>query len=279
MAKNPLPPSKKKRNIISLDSDEDDEGEDPAQEDRSTTAIRNPSLTPPPVVAPEALKQAMAVINDHVEQNRPHTRSLNTKILLEGEPRQNELEQEDTFDMAKYLANMNSEIAKEAEQLSRKEKFAGDTTLLLFLVPHRMGEEDLSDGWETPLGLNVRSTTTFNEMQENFQNKRQHQGNIVLAWNGVRLYHGTPKDVNIKSHERIGIHPILPFLTQMCIPRKVGRRFRRKRKELQNQSLKLLILKQKRKKWLNQCRLRYFSKVPGRNCESKCLRYISHFEY
>jgi hypothetical protein len=276
LAKKPLLPSKKKRNIISLDTDSDDEAPDPGQDDRSITRIRIPSLTPPPIVAPEALKQAMAVINDHVEQNRPQTRSLNPKTFLE-EQIQNELEQEDTFDMAKYMANMNSEIAKQAEQFSRKEKVADDTTLRVYLVPHRTGEEDLPDGWETPLGLDVRSTTTFNNMRETFQNKRQYQGNIVLAWNGVRLYHGTPKDVRIKCDERIRIRPFLLLLTQMCIPRKGGRRFKRKRKELQNQSLKLLILRRKRK-WLNQCRLRYISKVPERNCESKCLRYTRLFK-
>jgi hypothetical protein len=187
----------------------------------------------------------MAVIKDHVEQNRPHTRSLNAKDLLGEEPSQNELQQEDTFDMAKYLANMNSEIAKQAEQVSRKEKVADDAILLLMLLPHRMGEEDLPHNWETPLGLNVRSTTTFNKMRESVQSKRQYQQNIVLAWNGVRLYHGTPKDVGMRSDERIGIHPLLPFPTQMCIPRTGGRRFRRKRRELRNQSPKLLILKRK----------------------------------
>lgn len=181
--------------------------------------------------------------------------------------------------MAKYLANMNSEIAKQAEQLSRKEEIAEDKTLLLFLLAHRMAEEELSDDWETPLGVNVKSTTSFNKMREIFQEKRRYQQNIVLAWSGVRLYHGTPKAVDIKSNERIGIHPLPPILTQMCTPRMGGGRFKRKRKELLNQSPKLAILKQKWKKWLNQCRLPYFSKVHERNCESKCLRYTSLFGY
>src|SRR5436305_6068593 len=77
--KKTVPSSKKRKsNVISLSTDDDDD--EPENQLQPTSPLRSPSLTPPPVVGPEALKQAMAVISEHRPNPEPRPRSTRQQI-------------------------------------------------------------------------------------------------------------------------------------------------------------------------------------------------------
>lgn len=193
----------KRRNIISLSSDDENEDESPGDLD---IPLRHASLTPPPIVGQEALRQAMAVISEHVQNNRPRTQqqastTATTNDFSEPESR---TDVEDEFDLEKYQAKMNSEIAKQAAQLTRKVDDSVEP-ILLVMRGLKIGEEEIPENWETPIGMKVKSSTTFAKMREEFANKKNYKGDIVLSFKGVRLLHGTPKDIAISKEECLGI--------------------------------------------------------------------------
>jgi Ubiquitin-2 like Rad60 SUMO-like len=197
--------SSKRRHVISLESDE--ENEEFAEESIVNPVRRPASLTPPPVVGEEALRQAMAVINEHVHKNRPRTGKQTSPTATTEESNQPELIQQkkEEFDLAKYQAQMNSEIARQAV-LARPKGDDSVETILLLLRGRKMDAEEVPEGWEKPLGMKVKSSTTFAKMKEEFASKKDFKGDVVLSFKGVRLFHGTPKDLAITNEECLGIH-------------------------------------------------------------------------
>src|SRR5215813_5939283 len=72
-----------KRRIINLseDEDEDEDGEnEEGSNEKSNAPLRRVSLSPPPIVGQEALRQAMAVIQEHAPTNQPTTRPQTSNI-------------------------------------------------------------------------------------------------------------------------------------------------------------------------------------------------------
>jgi hypothetical protein len=183
----------------------DEESDDQEQEKSS----RQATLTPPPLLAPEAIKQAMALINDHIKPLRRTRRQTNASA--DDAPRSEaEDSDDDGFDLKAYQSAMDSDIAKQAQRAQRLQ--ASTTTcdeptkILLLFQGQKRGGEDLPESWETVLGLKVLSTTTFAKMQERFQMSRNYTGDVVFAWRGVRLWHGgTPQHLQMGDQERIGM--------------------------------------------------------------------------
>ena len=181
----------------------------------STTKKRRITLTPPPTVGQEALRQAMAVINEHVGNDRfgSNARSDNvvTKPLRTTTPPD---ESDDDDFLAQYKESMNSDIARQAAQYQRTgERLARETTkeekILLILKGRKKKKQDsVPTDWEKPIGLRVNSTTSFNKMHDEFLKNKKFSGEVVMVWKGVRLRHGTPKDIGMKEKDEIGKHVI-----------------------------------------------------------------------
>jgi len=113
---------------------------------------------------------------------------------------------EDDFDLSAYQSKMNSDIVKQATQdLKGKEEPAAKIILLLYA--HKKGKEQLPANWETPIGLKVLSTVTFNKVGEEFLKNKRWSGGIVLAWKGVKVVHGTPKDLGLADQSKLGKIP------------------------------------------------------------------------
>lgn len=192
--------------MISLYSDffEDSDEETP-QITPATERKRPRSLTPPPVLGPAALQQAMQVVAEHMNHKRTRNRSYAT-----GSP---ELEEDDAssdfnddFDMAAYESKLQSDIAQQATKLKQREQASTERQKIMLVLRGRSdGDSSLPEGWEKPLGLNVFSTITLSKIREEFKDKRRCNGEVILAWKGVQLRHGTPKDIGLTDQSRIGM--------------------------------------------------------------------------
>ena len=102
---------------------------------------------------------------------------------------------------------MNSDIAKQAAILySRQEPKVVESKIFLILVGKKFDGESLPQEWSKPLGLKVMSTMQFTKMREEFKKNKGYKGEIILVLKGVRLWHGTPKDLALKDQTLIGIN-------------------------------------------------------------------------
>jgi hypothetical protein len=153
----------------------------------------------------------MAVITKH-RPNRPHTRqstSTTTTTSIEYEVKRVKIDKgKEEFDIRKYQASINSQYAKEADLLYQKTEDQPDEsveTLVLLLIGRRMGEEEIPEGWEKPIGLKVNSTIRFEKIKDKFKENRGYKGEIVLALNGVRMAYGTPQDIGVTNETCFGI--------------------------------------------------------------------------
>jgi hypothetical protein len=213
VSKKTAPPTKKRRPIISLSTDEED-NEEPPSEPVETNTDRSISLTPPPIVGEEALKQAMAVINDHVNRSTTTTTRSRTRqqtsdsTTVDPPPASDDLD--DDFDLAAYQTSMNSDIAKQAAILysRQEEKPAVEAKIFLILMGKGFDGETLPVDWSKPLGLRVMSTMQFTKMKDEFKKQKKYEKEVVLVLKGVKLYHGTPKDLALKDQTLIGINPL-----------------------------------------------------------------------
>lgn len=201
------PTKKRKSNVVSLDSDSDEEEETP--QITPVAARKRPrSLTPPPQLGPEAIQQAMAVVSDHINHRRTRQRSFAT-----GSPEPQKRDDDDVssdfdddFDMAAYESKLKSDIAQQATKLKQREVAnTQQQKILLVLLGRREGDNSLPEGWEKPLGLNVYSTISLSKMREEFQRNKKYHGEVILAWKEVRLRHGTPKDIGMSDQSRISM--------------------------------------------------------------------------
>lgn len=202
--------------MISVDTDSDSEEETP-QITPVASRKRPRSLTPPPILGEAAIQQAMAVVTDHMNHKRTRQRSYATGSPPP-EPTANNIADDassdfnDDFDMAAYQSKLlNSDIAKQAAKLKQSEQTTTKTEqpqkILLVLLGRREGDTGLPEEWEKPLGLNVFSTISLSKMRTEFQRNRKYDKDVILAWKGVRLRHGTPKDIGMTNQSRIGTSP------------------------------------------------------------------------
>jgi hypothetical protein len=189
----------KRRRTINLDSDEEASEEEEVEEE---VRPRHVSITPPPVVDDDHLQQAMKILND---KRGPSTRSLKSNAKSKG----NE-SSEDDFDFAAYKKNMNSDLAKEAKQLYGRgmDAFASvekpvESTLILLLLGKKVHGERLPSEWEVPLGLKVTADISFLKVRQQFKDKREYDGEVILVWRGTQLLHGTPKAVGMVDKDQI----------------------------------------------------------------------------
>jgi hypothetical protein len=152
----------------------------------------------------------MALINEHVDHLRSGTsadsghKPLSNSLKAAALP--DETDDDDDF-LAKYKASMNSDIARQASQLktSEQKKPVSEVTFLLVLRGKKMKMDDVPSDWIKPLGLRVSQTTSFAKMRENFLKSKRYKSEVVLAWKGVRLRHGTATDVGMGDKDEIGI--------------------------------------------------------------------------
>jgi hypothetical protein len=151
----------------------------------------------------------MAVVADHMNQKRTRQRSYATggsaEPVADDEDASSEFN--DDFDMAAYQSKLNSDIAQQAARLKQRESTTTEQQqkILLVLLGRREGDHSLPEGWEKPLGLNVFSKIALSKMREEFQRKKDYKGEVILAWKGIRLRHGTPKDIGMTDQSRIGM--------------------------------------------------------------------------
>jgi hypothetical protein len=158
-------------------------------------------------LAPEAIAQAMALISDHVPADtRRRKRAQTTSTTIASDPS----DSGDDFDLSAYQSAMNSDIAKQAQQLQRRTQIpttiCEPEKILLVFQGQKRGTEEVSETWGTVLGLKVLSTTTFTKMQEQFKKSKGFSKDVVFSWRGVRLWHGgTPQKLRMTDQERIGM--------------------------------------------------------------------------
>ena len=79
-----------------------------------------------------------------------------------------------------------------------------EAKVFLVLVGKKFDGETLPTEWTKPLGLRVMSTMQFTKMRDEFKKQRKYEKEIVLVLKGMRLYHGTPKDLALKDQTLIG---------------------------------------------------------------------------
>jgi hypothetical protein len=195
---------KKKKAVVSLSSDDDDDSYYGSPE-KEVERKRQISLTPPPTVSEEALQQAMNVLKDHVG-SRPNTRqqgnitTSGTLILQQNESS----DLDDDFDIAAYRSTMTSNITKQAAFKSEiPVTKSEETKLTIILRGRRKGDDSLPQDWEVPVGFAVLSSITFMKLRKEFQNKKGYKKDVVMAFKDLRLFHGSPRDMKMKSNDEI----------------------------------------------------------------------------
>jgi hypothetical protein len=204
--KRPVPSSrKKKKAVISLSSDDDDDDSFYGSPEKEPERKRQVSLTPPPTVSEEALQQALNVVKDHVG-SRPNTRqqgnitTSGTLILQQDESS----DPDDDFDIAAYRSTMTSNITKQDTFKSEiPVTKSEETKLTVILKGRRKGDDSLPADWEVPVGFAVLSSITFMKLRKEFQNKKGYKKDVVMAFKDRRLFHGSPRDMKMKSNDEI----------------------------------------------------------------------------
>jgi hypothetical protein len=201
--KKPVPSSrKKKKPIISLSSDDDDSFyESPEKE---VEKKRQVSLTPPPTLSEEALQQALNVINEHVHRpnTRRHLKASTSGTLVLQQHESSDID--DDFDIAAYRSTMTSNITQKTTFKSEiPVTKSEDTKLTIILRGRRKGDESLPEDWEVPVGFQVLSSMTFMKLRKEFQNKKRYKKDIVMAFKDLRLFHGSPRDMKMKTNDEI----------------------------------------------------------------------------
>jgi len=220
--KKAAPPSKKRRPIIPLSTDEEDNSEADPSEPVETNTDRSISLTPPPIVGEEALQQAMAVINDHMKNSTSATTTTRSRTRQQTSnsttsttavdpplvPASDDLD--DDFDLAAYQNSMNSDIAKQAAILysRHEEKPAVESKIFLVLVGRRFDGETLPLEWSKPLGLKFSSTMQFTKLRDEFKKQRKYEKDVILVLKGMRLSYGSAKELGLKDQTLIGTNPL-----------------------------------------------------------------------
>jgi hypothetical protein len=201
--KKAVPPSKKKKKpIISLSSDDEDSFyESPEKE---VERKRQVSLTPPPTLSEEALQQAMNVIKEHVHRpnTRQHLNAATSGSLVLQQHESSDID--DDFDIAAYRSTMTSNITQQAAFKSEiPVTKAEETKLTVILRGRRKGDDSLPEDWEVPVGFHVLSSMTFMKLRKEFQNKKRYTKDIVMAFKDLRLFHGSPRDMKMKTNDEI----------------------------------------------------------------------------
>jgi hypothetical protein len=157
------------------------------------------------VIAPEAYKQAMAVITRHMSKN-PDTHANKAQIISDDELSSFE----DDFDISAYKAKMNSDISKQAAAFnsgkgqSTPEKVT-KIVFLLFRARKMDSDESVPQDWENPVEFRVPPSFPIQSLRDEFKKRRAFKGEIILSWKGVRLWRGTPEEIGFGSQELIGI--------------------------------------------------------------------------
>ena len=209
----PAPPPKKRRPMIALSSEDEEANSEAEPEPPSKNGKRSFSLTPPPTVGEEALQQALAVINDHLNHTtksraaRARTRQQTSDSTIVEPLPDASSDADDDFDLEAYQRSMNSDIAKQATVLYGRpqEEKPVETRVLLILVGKKFEGETLPTEWIKPIGMKVMSTMQFAKLREEFKKQRGYSGDVVLVLRGMRLYHGTPKSLGLKDQTLIGM--------------------------------------------------------------------------
>ena len=167
-----------------LDSDLDsDSDEDETPQITPVTERKRPrSLTPPPVLGPAALQQAMQVVADHMNHKRTRNRSYATGSPTLEEEDDASSDFNDDFDISAYESKLKSDIAQEATKLKQREQARTEQQKIMLVLKGRSdGDRSLSEEWEKPLGVNVFSTIALSRIRDQFKEKRPCDGEIILA--------------------------------------------------------------------------------------------------
>lgn len=201
----PIPSAARRKNRISLDSDEESEVEEPIESQIPKETTRRRSLTPPPELDEAKIQHALSLLND-----RPHepsgrvTRQSANSTVEDTMTKPNEFsDDEDDFDIEKYKDKMNSEMDRQAAQFLQESEKPPEKILLL-MVGHKKKGDEIPAGWEKPMGLRVMTTVTFDKIQDEFKKNKTYTGNVVLAFKGVRLLQGTPEKFGMTEKDRLG---------------------------------------------------------------------------
>ena len=206
-------PKSNRHKVISLFSDEEDE-DDESKENGTKIPPRHKSLTPPPLIGKEELRKVRDVLANHAlgsSRTRTGTRSTETTPRKSKEAKALN-DSDDDFDLEAFQSAVNSDIAKQATQLAKQAKSTAqkasvqDTKIVIVLCGRRVKREEVPVDWEKPLGLKVTTGTAFFKIKDEFLKNRKYEGEIVLAWRGARLFHGTPKDIGMAAESRIGLY-------------------------------------------------------------------------
>jgi len=195
------PVTAKRRTYLHIDSDEEDSEDESIESEPSRP--RRKVLTPPPQLRQEEFQRAMALLQDK-PLTRRGTQAADSTLDEPASKSKDLLNYEDDFDVSKYQAKMNSEIAKVASQYHREVEKPAEKILLL-MYGHKKEGDGVPADWEKPVGMRALSTVTFLKMREEFLKSKNWQGNIVLACKGVKIIHGTPKSLGLTNESRIGI--------------------------------------------------------------------------
>jgi hypothetical protein len=78
-----------------------------------------------------------------------------------------------------------------------------ETKLTIILRGRRKGDDSLPLDWEVPVGFAVLSSITFMKLRKEFQNKKGYKKDVVMAFKDLRLFHGSPRDMKMKSNDEI----------------------------------------------------------------------------
>lgn len=205
------PSSRKKRKpVISLDSDESDDGVDKSSPEKATPKRnREISLTPPPILGAEAIRQAMTVIQEHQDHGhgRPNTRQMASLSSSQNPLKSDSLDSDDDTDITPYKSTINPEIAKQAARLAPQSKAPVAKPevikLVIYLVGRRNGDDSLPQDWETPVGFNILSSMSFSKLKAEFLNKKGYNKDVVLAFRDFQLFYGSPQEKNMKEGDKI----------------------------------------------------------------------------
>jgi hypothetical protein len=158
------------------------------------------------VIAPEAYKQAMAVITRHMNKNIDAPANNKAQTVSDDESS----DFEDDFDISAYKARMNSDISKQATALnSGKNQSTPEketkTVFLLFRARKMESDKSVPQDWEKPMEFRVAPSFPIQNLRDEFKKRRAFKGEIILSWKGVRLWRGTPEEIGFGSQEVIGI--------------------------------------------------------------------------
>lgn len=199
---------KKSKPTISLSSDESDNGVDQSSPEKATpNKNRDISLTPPPTLSEEALRQAYNVVREHVNHGRPDTRQTATLSSSHNPLKGDSLDSDDDVDITPYKSTINPDIAKQAARLASKSKVPvaepEERKLLLILIGRRKGDDSLPEDWEVPVGFQILSSMTFPKMKLAFQNKKMYKKDIIMTFQDVRLFYGSPQEKGMKEKDEI----------------------------------------------------------------------------